>query len=473
MTEERERRWVPSTRMRILGWYVALLAVAIVPALLIQRSFILDEVVSQADQALDQEVSELRQLAGGVDPETGELFAGDVAGIFDTYLDRNVPLSDESVITIVGGVPYKSDVSGAAFQGTELLEHWSSLQAPERDQVETDLGPVRYLAVPLASGDDVGGVFVVAIALEQQLAFVDGILRVGGLVLGSILLISSAVAWIAAGEVLRPLRLLSETARSISESDLSARIPVEGDDEIAVLAETFNDMLDRLQEAFDTQRRFVDDASHELRTPITVIRGQLELSGDDPEDREATIRLVTGELDRMSRIVEDLLVMAKAEQPDFIQPHPIDLAEFVDELSIKASALSPRPIPVTSIDHAVVVGDRQRLTQAVMNLARNAVEHTPESAELSIGARVNGSMARLWVSDTGPGIPEADRKRLFDRFARGSAGRRSTGGAGLGLSIVKAIAEGHGGSVEVESGSEGTTFTIVFPTGGPENREES
>jgi len=473
MTEERERRWVPSTRMRILGWYVALLAVAIVPALLIQRSFILDEVVSQADQALDQEVSELRQLAGGVDPETGELFAGDVAGIFDTYLDRNVPLSDESVITIVGGVPYKSDVSGAAFQGTELLEHWSSLQAPERDQVETDLGPVRYLAVPLASGDDVGGVFVVAIALEQQLAFVDGILRVGGLVLGSILLISSAVAWIAAGEVLRPLRLLSETARSISESDLSARIPVEGDDEIAVLAETFNDMLDRLEEAFDTQRRFVDDASHELRTPITVIRGQLELSGDDPEDREATIRLVTGELDRMSRIVEDLLVMAKAEQPDFIQPHPIDLAEFVDELSIKASALSPRPIPVTSIDHAVVVGDRQRLTQAVMNLARNAVEHTPESAELSIGARVNGSMARLWVSDTGPGIPEADRKRLFDRFARGSAGRRSTGGAGLGLSIVKAIAEGHGGSVEVESGSEGTTFTIVFPTGGPENREES
>ncbi|MGH8952952.1 MAG: sensor histidine kinase [Acidimicrobiia bacterium] len=473
MTERRTRRRVPSTRMRILGWYVALLAVAIVPALLIQRSFMVDEVVSQADEALDQEVGELRQLAGGVDPGTGELFAGNVAAIFDTYLDRNVPLSDEAVITIIGGVPYKSDVSGAAFQGTELLEHWSSLQVPERGQIETDLGPVRYLAVPLASGENVGGVFVVAINLGQQLAGVDGVMRVGGLVLGSILLISSVVAWIAAGEVLRPLHTLSETARSISESDLSARIPVEGDDEIAVLAGTFNEMLDRLEEAFATQRRFVDDASHELRTPITVIRGQLELLGDDPEERKATIQLVTGELDRMSRIVEDLLVLAKAEQPDFIQTHPIDLAEFVDELSVKASALSSRPVPVAATDHAVVVGDRQRLTQAVMNLARNAVEHTPKSAKLSIGAGVNGSSTRLWISDTGPGIPDADRRRLFDRFARGSAGRRSTGGAGLGLPIVKTIAEGHGGSVEVESGSGGSTFTIVIPTGGPGDVEES
>ena len=460
-----------STRMRILGWYVALLAVAIVPALLIQRSFMLDEVVTQADQALDQEVSELRQLAGGIDPDTGEPFAGDVTAIFDTYLDRNVPLSDESVITIVGGAPYKSDVSGAAFRGSELMERWSALQAPERAQVDTNRGPVRYLAVPLASGESVGGVFVAVITLGEQLAVVDGVMRVGGLVLGSILLISSAVAWIAAGEVLRPLRLLSETARSISESDLSARIPVEGDDEIAVLAETFNDMLDRLEGAFETQRRFVDDASHELRTPITVIRGQLELLGDDPEDREATIRLVTGELDRMSRIVEDLLVLAKAEQPDFVQPHPIDLAEFVDELSVKAGALSPRPVSVAAADHAVVVGDRQRLTQALMNLVRNAVEHTPESAQVAIGARVNGSITRLWVSDTGPGISATDRKRLFDRFARGSHGRRSTGGAGLGLSIVKAIAEGHAGSVEVESGDQGTTFTIVIPTEGPGDRE--
>lgn len=471
MIDHRGRRWVPSARMRILGWYVTLFAVAVVPALLIQRSFLLDQVVTGADQALDQEVSELRQLAGDVDPETGELFAGDVSAIFDTYLERNVALSGEAVVTIVGGEPYKSDLSGASFRGTELLEHWSSLQAPERDQVDTESGPIRYLAVTLASEDAVGGVFVVAIALEAQLASVDGVIRVGALVLGSILLIASAVAWIAAGEVLRPLRLLSETARSITESNLSGRIPVEGDDELAELAGTFNDMLDRLEEAFATQRRFADDAGHELRTPITVIRGQLEVLGDDPDERKATIRLVTGELDRMSRVVEDLLVLAKAEQPDFIQPHPIDLAELVEELAVKASELSPRQVAVTAKDHAVVLGDWERLTQAVMNLARNAVEHTPETAKVSLGAQANGSWARIWVTDTGPGIPASDRDRLFDRFARGHAGRRPTGGAGLGLSIVKTIAEGHGGRVELDSDSVGTTFTIVIPVAGLDQME--
>jgi signal transduction histidine kinase len=204
-----------------------------------------------------------------------------------------------------------------------------------------------------------------------------------------------------------------------------------------------------------------------------VIRGQLEVLGDDPAEREATIRLVTGELDRMSRVVEDLLVLTKAEQPDFIQPHPIDLAEFTDELALKATALSSRPVTATARDHAVVLGDRQRLTQAVMNLARNAVEHTPETAAVSLGARANGEWARLWVADTGPGIPEADQARLFDRFARGEPGRRRTGGAGLGLSIVKAIAEGHGGSVELESGSSGTTFTIVIPIAGPDQAEKT
>jgi signal transduction histidine kinase len=459
--------------MRILGWYVALLAVALVPALLIQRSFLLDQVVNGADQALDQEVSELRQLAGGLDPETGQPFAGDVAAIFDTYLERNVALVDEAVVTVVDGQPYKSDLSGASFQGTALLDHWSSLRAPVRDQVDSEMGPIRYLAVTLASGDTVGGVFVVAIALEEQLENVDDVIRVGALVLGSILLISSAVAWIAAGEVLRPLRLLSETARSITESDLSGRIPVEGDDEIAGLARTFNDMLDRLEEAFATQRRFADDAGHELRTPITVIRGQLEVLGDDPDERATTIRLVTGELDRMSRVVEDLLVLTKAEQPEFIQPHPIDLSEFVDELAVKASALSQRAVMVTATDHAVVLGDRERLTQAVMNLARNAVEHTPKTATVSLGGRVNGSWARIWVADTGPGIPVSDRARLFERFTRGEPGRRRTGGAGLGLSIVKAIAEGHGGTVELETGDTGTTFTIVIPIAGLDRTEQT
>ncbi len=471
MTEVPLWRWAPSARMRILGWYVLLLAVAMTAALFIQRAFLLDQVISDADLALDQEVSELRQLAGGVDPETGEPFAGDVGAIFDTFLARNVTLTDEAIVTIVGGTPYKSDVLGSSFEATDLMEHWSSLKQSERNQVDTELGPVRYLAVPLVGNETSGGVFVVNVLLENQLDRVEGVVRVGALVLGSIFVIASAVAWVAAGEVLRPLRLLSETTRSITDTDLSRRIPAEGDDEIADLARTFNEMLDRLEQAFATQQAFVDDAGHELRTPITVIRGQLEVLGDDPEERRETILLVTGELDRMSRIVEDMLVLATVEQPDFIQAHPLDLAEFVDEMAVKASSLSDRPVVVTASEPAVVRGDRQRLTQAVMNLIRNAFEHTGPEVNVTLGAQANGTWTRIWVGDDGPGIPVEERQRLFERFSRGRSGRRRTEGAGLGLSIVKAIAEGHGGRVDLETGEQGSTFAIVIPTSGIDGEE--
>jgi signal transduction histidine kinase len=454
--------------MRILGWYVLLLAVALVAALLIQRAYLMRQVVSGTDRALEQEMGELRQLAGGTDPTTGEPFAGNVVAIFDTYFDRNVPLAGEAVVTVVDGAPYKTDLTGSQFQGTDLMERWAALTVPERDQVATEWGPVRYLAVPLTDGEVTGGVFVAAFFLQDQLEAVNETTRIAGLVLGSIFLLASVVAWAAAGEVLRPLRLLGDTARSIGESDLTRRIPVEGDDEIADMSRTFNDMLDRLEESFATQRRFVDDAGHELRTPITVIRGQLEVLGEDPVEREEAMRIVTGELDRMSRIVEDLMILARTEQPDFIETHPIDLAGLLDELAVKASTLSGRTVAVTS-GEGVIQGDRQRLTQAVMNLTQNAFEHGPEGVVVRIGGQVNGAMARIWVTDNGPGIPSEVAGRLFERFYRGRSVRRSSQGAGLGLSIVRAIAEGHGGTVALDTGETGTTFTLVIPAQGRED----
>jgi signal transduction histidine kinase len=459
------RRWAPSARTRILGWYVLLLAVALASALLIQRSYLLDQVVSDADLALDQEVGEMRQLAGGVDPDTGEPFAGDVRAIFDTYFERNVPLADEVVVTFVDGEPYKTGITGPQVEGSELLDRWAAVSVPVRDQIDTSDGPIRYLAVPLVDGDSTGGVFVVAFFLGPQIEAVEGVVRVGALVLGSIFVLASVVAWLAAGEVLRPVRLVTEAAQEISESDLSQRITVDGDDEVAQLARTFNEMLERLEVAFETQRQFVDDAGHELRTPITVIRGQLELLGDDPVERKATIDLVTDELDRMSRIVEDLLVLARSEQPDFIETHPIDLAEFLEELSVKASVLSGKEVSVITSAPGVFAGDRQRLTQAVMNLTRNAFEHGPPGVEVGIGGRTDDTGTRIWVRDNGPGIPPEVQERLFERFYRGRQGRRTTQGAGLGLAIVRAIAEGHGGIVELESGQTGTTFVIALPLG--------
>ena len=458
-----ERRSV-SARARILGWYVLLLAVALVAALLLQRALLLRQAVVDADLALDQEAGELRQLAGGVDPSTSEPFGGDVEAIFDVFLSRNVPLEGEGVVTLVDGLPYKTDVTGAELAQTDLVERWGSVTAPVRDEVQTERGPVRFLAVPLDLDDETLGVFVAAIYMESRLASIDDVVRLGALVYGSIFIVASTLAWVAAGGVLRPLRQLRDTAGGISDTDLSRRIPVSGNDEIADLSRTFNSMLDRIEDAFSTQRRFVDDAGHELRTPITVIRGNLELMGDEPEDRQATVAVVTDELDRMARIVDDLLLLAKAENADFVEPHPMDLGAFTDELVAKARVIDDRPWTVDAREEVVIRADEQRLTQAMMNLIRNAAEHTPLGTPVAIGSSLRDAEAVLWVRDSGPGVPVADRERLFERFSRGDRGLRSTDGAGLGLAIVAAITEGHGGRVTVDDAEGGgAVFMLHIP----------
>jgi signal transduction histidine kinase len=479
-----KRRPAPSARRRILGWYVVILGIALVAALLLQRTLLLGRVSSEVDEAIEQEVGELRQLAAGNNPETGEPFGGDARAIFTTFLSRNVGIEGEAIVTFVRspdapvgtwkGTIYNSDIPGAGLAVTQLADEWVVITEPIRRDVEIQGIRIRYLAVPvffndLTQPDPVQvGTFVTAVNIGDRLDRVDEVVQLGALVYGSIFLLASALAWVAAGGVLRPIRLLTDTARSITQSDLSQRIPSEGDDEVAELGRTFNSMLDRIEEAFSVQRRFIDDAGHELRTPITVIRGNLELMEATDEEREQTIRLVTDELDRMARIVDDLLVLAKAEQPDFIMRHPVDIGELTTDLASKGNALDGRVWRLDEEAHLVLVADHQRLTQAMMNLMRNAVEHTSPDTKVALGSRVqfleSGPVVRLWVRDEGPGIPVDERERLFERFARGRIGKRVTGGAGLGLSIVKAIAEAHGGTVEVESDlGRGSRFSLVIP----------
>lgn len=283
-----------------------------------------------------------------------------------------------------------------------------------------------------------------------------------------VLAIVSLLAWVVAGRLIVPLRLLTETARSISESDLRRRIPVKGSDEIAELTVTFNEMLERLETAFSSQRDFINDASHELRTPITIIRGHLELLSDDPEERQETIELVTDELDRMNRFVDDLLLLAKAEQPDFLNLETVDIGALTVELYAKTQALAVRDWRLEAVASCRIVADRQRLTQAIMNLAVNATQHTKEGDVIALGSALIKNRVRLWVRDTGEGIKPKDRKRIFQRFARGSNGRRSDG-AGLGLAIVQAIAVAHGGTIKLFSRPKGgSTFTLVLPLEPPQ-----
>jgi two-component system OmpR family sensor kinase len=462
-------------RTRILAAFVILMAFSTLLSVLAIRQLLIVRTADRVDAALTQEVNEFRTLVRGNDPATGEPFRGRLNLIFDTYFRRNVPGAGETLIAYLDGRRYDVDSTGTS--GTFAVEQhdgeWMRLQRSRRGTIETSTGTVRYLAVPINGARGLRGVFVVAASLSSERREVDDAVRLAALVLLSVLLIASTLAWVVAGRVLAPLRLLADTARAISESDLTRRIEVTGRDEIAELARTFNAMLDRLEAAFASQRAFVSDASHELRTPITIVRGHLELMRDDPDERRETLALVTDELDRMSRFVDDLLLLAKAERDDFLRVAEVELGALTDELLEKAQGLGNRDWRLESRGEAVIVADRQRLTQAIMGLAQNAVQHTEDGEPIWLGTDADHHEVRLWVRDEGPGIAAADQERIFDRFARASDSRRRSEGAGLGLAIVRAIAEAHGGRVRLSSRpGAGASFTLVIPVGGAEALEQ-
>jgi two-component system, OmpR family, sensor kinase len=463
----------PSARTRILIAYIVLLALAAVLAMLGFRQFLHVRVENEANDDLRQEVQELdRLLTVGRDPETGRPFAS-LGALFDVYFTRNIPGEEEAFLGFVQGKLYRSStLTGFPLDQLpiEKLIEWQRLgsRSPSEGEsatgsVHTKLGDAYFRAARIRFHDDVGAFVVTILPADEREAIAD-FLTYGGTAALGVLLIASACAWLIAGRVLEPVRLLTDTAQSISQSNLTERIEVRGTGEAADMARTFNAMLDRLEAVFESQREFVQDANHELRDPITIVRAHLQLMDDDPEERRRTVKLALDELDRMGRIVGDLKLLAEADQPGFLQRERVDPADFTRELAAKARALASRHWLIDHEGGAPFSADRHRLTQAVMNLAHNAVQHTDESDTIAIGTSVGEDEVRLWVRDTGTGIPMSDQARIFDRFTRGTGSHARYAGSGLGLAIVKAIAEAHEGRVEVGSRlGEGSTFTIIVP----------
>ena len=307
---------------------------------------------------------------------------------------------------------------------------------------------------------------VAAFLADAERAYADDAARLMLVVGGVTLLGAAAAAWLVAGRILRPLRDVAETARTITDTDLSGRIPHAGDaDELGDLVRTVNAMLDRVETGVAAQRRFVDDAGHELRTPITIVRGHLEvLDPTDADDVRTTVALVDDELSRMNRMVSDLLLLARSEQPTFLHPEPVDVADLTADTFGKVERLGERDWVLETAARVDAVLDPQRITQAVVALADNACRHTGPGDRIGIGSQLTGGWLRFWVSDTGPGVSPADRARIFERFSRGTEAGPRSDGAGLGLSIVRAIAVAHGGQVLLDSvPGRGATFTVVIP----------
>ncbi len=276
-------------------------------------------------------------------------------------------------------------------------------------------------------------------------------------------------AYVIGTRVSGPLRRMAAVAARVDAGDLHPRIHDVGGqgEEVAVMADSFNHMLDRLTDAFASQRAFVADASHELRTPLTVIRGQLEvlLGQERPaaEEVRRVERLVQAEIARMSRLLDDLLLLAKTEQTQSLRLEAIDLPTYVRELWDGTSLPARRRFELGPVPAGRLIADPDRLAQALRNLIGNAIDHTiPERGLVRMRVErfeptnAERSGIRFLVEDDGPGISADQRERVFDRFHRTDAARdRASGGTGLGLAIVRAIAEAHGGRVRAGASPEG------------------
>jgi two-component system OmpR family sensor kinase len=465
------RQLVPkSLRWRLTAWVAAVMLVAAAVIFLVVYQQTGARLRAQIDRSLSANTSQLAQLVSSLHGRSPR----QITQAVDRYLAAQPYTATSTLLfVLVPGQPTASnhpevfgsdrldvgETTAEQFrenqEGRRLLEPrigFSTRRVP-------DVGSIRLHEVAVPTGGDgvlVGAGLPLESVEQAQRGILRAILIASGLTLGLALLAS----YLAGARVSSPLRRMATVAARVDAGDLEPRMTgtASSGAEVRVLADAFNHMLDRLSSAFASQREFIADASHELRTPLTVIRGQLEVLAAQQElcveDVRRAERLVRAEITRISRLVDDMLLLAQAERDDFLRPEPIDLPEFVGDLWDGVSLTADRRFELGSVPAGSLRADPDRLAQALRNLASNAVNHTREGSglvRLQV-ERTGGDRVRFIVLDDGPGIPAAERERVFERFHRTTSSRAARdGGAGLGLAIVRAIAEAHGGHVRVVS----------------------
>jgi signal transduction histidine kinase len=431
------------------------------------------QVRSQIDQGLSQDASAFEQRipAEAVKPQV-------IAKAAQQYLDDQISFGVSPRLyavpiaggTMVSNLPELSPSEGSAAIGRDVAGPRRESAAARALQtahlgystVDVDGEPLRLYFIPVERG----GHRVAEIGVGESAAAIEraqsGVARTFLYAGTATLLAAIALAFAFATRISRPLRRMAATAASVRAGDLSRRIDATGThDEVRVLADAFDRMLDRLQDAFARQRGFVADASHELRTPLTVIRGQLEVLARQSEVTREEVRhvdeVVRTEVVRMERLVEDLLLLARADEGELLRPAQLALQPFVTELFDALTLTADRSFELGQVPEGRLRADEDRLAQVLRNLARNAVEHTGPGGlvRLTVTTQPRGRLV-FAIEDDGPGIPADQRDRIFDRFHRTDSARaRRQGGAGLGLAIARAIVEAHGGRIYAGVSPEG------------------
>ena len=432
-----------SLRARLTALYLAFFSLLFI----LFSIFLYGELSRSLIARLDQTLSSEADTAAGLMPDEFQEMKGD---------------ADLAAREVVGEMKLHGDIVTIR-EGTRILATTGELEsrAGVRVALRTAYAGGRTFQIEIAGGLD---------SINAELAVVRRVIFIG---LPLVLAIAGIGGYLLATRTLRPLASVAEQARRITGSNLETRIHIDNAaDELAVLVTSFNELLSRLDQSFDSMRRFVADASHELRTPISVIRGEadvaLSLERTGAEYRES-LAMVLDESRRLSRLVDDLLNLARADAGHVkLQTQDFYLNELVTDCCRSVQGLAnTRHLTLECLAGSDLqfTGDEQLLRRLMINLLDNAIRYTPPGGKVTAALEANNGAVSLRVSDTGIGIAPADAARVFERFYRaGEARSRQDGGFGLGLAIVKWIAESHHGTVECTSRpGAGTSFTVSLP----------
>ncbi len=459
---------IKSFRLQLTAWYLLLFTL-----LFTAFSIFLYEVLSKAlykrlDETLSSEVSTAAGLFRG---EMAE-FKGDASG---AALEAMSEMSIRGVVVAVfeGN---KLLASNTPLKGTELLAVVANAAAAEAPEVRTTLSRYgKHGTRAMARRFAVDGrqyVLLAAESLHSVKADLGVVRHVLFLALPLIVLIAGAGGFLLATKNLAPLRWMAEQARNITDKNLHHRLDIgAANDELMMLADSFNELLSRLDRSFETMRRFVADASHELRTPIAVIRGEADVALDHdrgPAEYRESLAVIQDEARRLTRLIDDLLNLARADAGHVslrIEEFYVNdlLAECCRSIQTKANA-KKIDLECHCPEDVAYRGDQELIRRLVLNLLENAIRYTPEGGRVEVKVEDSASELHIQVADTGIGIPPETATHVFERFYRGDQARsRQNGGFGLGLSIVKWIAESHNGSVELSTKPGlGSTFTVLL-----------